>query len=283
MRKRREKGYFIADSFSEGIFWERKKHPISGDLPVSLPLTTSDSIASGALKRRYSTAGEASLTGLEARLNHLSASGELRESTVYFGVEHDPFHPFDGKFETSLRFVRIIERYQPALLFIQTRSPLIVLALPELCRLKKRLIVTVPIESPSENTIARYTPSQPSVEDRLKCIRVLRSKGILVQIQIAPVLPYGDWRNDALTFAKLINEHADYVKVDPLINGTKEDERRLRQTPLARRLIADRQYYWLRPDSALPLETALNKVCAAKLEPITPITEASKQISLFAT
>jgi DNA repair photolyase len=142
------------------------------------------------------------LADLERNLERLSVRGELRQSTIIFGVTTDPFHPFDEKFATSMKFLELFERYSPGKLIIQTRSPLVVIGLPILKKVKNTTFVSIGLETPSDDIRLRYTPQLPSVSERWKTVRALRRFGLKVGIQVAPLLPYGDWRQDAAAFAE---------------------------------------------------------------------------------
>jgi hypothetical protein len=110
----------------------------------------------------------------------------------------------------------------------------------------------------------------------------LRVQGIKVQLIAAPVLPYGDPERHAAEFAQLLDAHSDYIAVGCLASGSQTDEAQLRLLPLARRLVADNQFRWLRPHCYRQLYLALKQVAPAKLLlPVEPPVEPS-QLSLFA-
>src|SRR5690606_29138873 len=119
--------------------------------------------------------------------------------------------------------------------------------------------------------------------ERLKAAAALRRFGIEVTIQVGPVLPCGDWRADAAEFATLLAENADYINLFPLTDGSEKTDRRIRGTPLARKLAQDRKFHWLRRDSAEPLRDAIARIAPEKLvEPRRSQLE-EKQLKIFAT
>jgi DNA repair photolyase len=219
------------------------------------------------------------LGDLERHLARLSSRGELRRTTVVFGVTTDPFHPFDEKFATSMRFLQLFERYVPGKLIIQTRSPLIVIGLPVLKQVRENTSVVVAIETPLDEIRRRYTPDLPSVSERWKTVRALKSFGFKVGVQVAPILPYGDWREGGVGFAEELASSADFV-----VLGCVADTASAGRAPageLARRLTAERQFFWLRRDTARPLHEALVRMAPEKVYHPASVEIPDRQLVLF--
>jgi DNA repair photolyase len=218
------------------------------------------------------------LADLERNLERLSARGELRQTTVIFGVTTDPFHPFDEKFATSMRFLELFERYSPGKLIIQTRSPLVVIGLPVLKKVKNTTFVSIGIETPSDEVRQRYTPTLPSVSERWKTVRALKRFGLKVGIQVSPLLPYGDWREDASAFAEDLVAEADWVSVTSIAQGAGNARP---SGVLARKLAAERQFFWLRADTHRPLSDALHRIAPEKMYHPAAIEVPNPQLQLF--
>jgi hypothetical protein len=273
---------FTVDSFANGIAWGQHKMEAGSDPRDIYSLRIRDDSAVVKLRSRYTLHKENPLAELERHLMRLSTQGVLRQSTIYFGTTTDPFFPFEGKFDASIKFLEIFRRYTPGLLVVQTRSPLLVIAMPVLAKLGQHAAVTLGVESNLEESIRRYTPGLPRIEDRLKTATALRRFGVEVSLHVNPVLPYGDWRADAPRFAEVLAEHGDYVYVRPMTDGTERTERQIRQTVIAKRLAEDRKFHWLRPDTANPLISALEKIAPEKLA--IPVRQhlQSKQLKMFA-
>lgn len=106
--------------------------------------------------------------------------------TIILGAKSDPFIPFQGKFDSALRVIETMAALRPSMLFIQTRSPLIVLALPVLKSLGNAVCVTVALETVDETEAVRLTPSLPRPNERIKTARTLKNFGIRTLIQLAP-------------------------------------------------------------------------------------------------
>jgi DNA repair photolyase len=218
------------------------------------------------------------LADLERNLERLSARGELRRTTVIFGVTTDPFHPFDEKFATSMKFLEMFERFAPGKLVIQTRSPLIVIGLPILKRVKDTTTVAIGIETPSDEMRLRYTPNLPSVSERWKTVRALKRFGLKVGIQVSPLLPYGDWRNDAGAFAEDLAAEADWISIASIAQAAGSSRP---SGVLARQLAAERQFFWLRADTHRPLVEAVQRIAPEKLFHPGAIELPDPQLRLF--
>lgn len=273
---------YAVDSYADGVSFGRTKVGDGGVPGGSHSLKLEDDRDLLRFRKHFSLEKGSSLDALELELMNLSQRGILRESHIILGTTTDPFHPFDRKFDGTMKFLALFQRYTPGLLTVQTRSPLIVLAMPVLTRLGDRTTVTMGVETDDEEAVRKYTPGLPRAEERLKAARALRNFGIKVTLQVAPVLPYGDWRKDAPRFAQELITASDYIKVASLLDGSEESNTRNRSTFVAKGLARDRKFHWLRPDSANPLLTAITVLAPAKLELPVFSTPADKQIKMFA-
>ncbi|MCB0352799.1 MAG: hypothetical protein KDD64_04715 [Bdellovibrionales bacterium] len=273
---------YTVDSFKNGIAFGQHRLPASEDPRDHYHLRLHDDSEMVRLRSRYVLHKKNPLHELERHLMRLSQLGQLSKATLYLGTTTDPFFPFEGKFDASMRFLELFQRYTPGMLIVQTRSPLIVIAMPIFKRLEHNCRVTMGIETNSEESIARYTPGLPRFEERLKTLRALRRFGITTHVQVSPVLPYGDWRLGATVFAEQINDVSDRVHVRPLTDGSEREERRIKGTLLARRLVEDRKFEWLKPHTANPLISALEQLAPEKL--VVPKWEhqKAKQLEMFA-
>ncbi|MCO6429861.1 MAG: radical SAM protein [Deltaproteobacteria bacterium] len=273
---------FTVDSFANGIsFGPHKPEPGRSEREMYM-LRMQDDAELLKLRSRYAIGRSNPLDELEKNLMRLSRKGVLGRSTIYFGLGTDPFLPFEGKFDTSMRFLELFSKYRPGLLVVQTRSPLIVIAMPALKRLGKHVSVTLGVETPDEQAVRRYTPGFPRAKERLKTAQALRHFGIEVGIQVAPLLPYGDWKADAVEFAQILCDHADHLHIRPLSDGSDQGDRRSRSSESAKALARDRKFHWLRPDAANPLITAVELLAPEKLKAPERKHLFNKQMSIFA-
>ncbi|NLF24504.1 MAG: hypothetical protein GX589_02455 [Deltaproteobacteria bacterium] len=272
---------YTVDSFSNGIAFGQHKLEQGQDPREVYSLRLADDGEMIRLRSRYALHKEKPLYELERHLMRLSRQGVLRSAIIYFGTTMDPFFPFEGKFDASMRFLELFRRYTPGILHVQTRSPLIVLALPVFKTLGKHVSITIGLETALEESVQRYTPGLPRVEDRLKTATALRKFGIEVALQVSPVLPYGDWRGDAKSFAKLLNKHADYIFVSSDLSARQGSSKGTGRD-VARRLAADRKFHWLRPDASKPLLAELKRIAPQKLERPKREQFEERQMKIFA-
>lgn len=219
---------------------------------------------------------------LEKQLARLHTDGILDSTVVYFGTTSDPFFAFQKKFDVCMSCLELFEQYRPGLLVVQTRSPMVISALPLLKRMGDRVVTAVSVETSSEAAVCRYTPGQPRIAERLVAASGLRRQGLRVNLVCSPILPYGDFHRDAWNFAELLDNHADFVTFGALASGKQQDESKLKSLPLAQKLAFDKQYQWLRPYSFRNIYYALSELAPEKL--VLPVNMPLKttQLSMFA-
>ncbi len=273
---------YSVDSFSNGIAFGTHKSEGTQDPRYVFSLRLDSEPQPMKLRSRYILHQNNPFHELENHLMRLSKRGVLHEAIIRFGVTTDPFYPFEGKFDVTMKFLDIFRRYTPGLLSVQTRSPLIVLAMPVLQKLGVNASVTMAVETICEESVKKYTPEAPRASDRLDAAVTLRRFNIPVTIQVNPILPYGEWKADAKTFAKAIVNASDNICVGSLTDGSDAMEKRLRGSPLAKKLAKDRKFHWLRPDSGVPLISAIEEIAPEKLLIPARTMFGSKQLEIFA-
>ncbi|MEZ4754801.1 MAG: hypothetical protein R3A13_10930 [Bdellovibrionota bacterium] len=269
---------YTVDSFGNGIAFGKHKHRIDDDPREHYYLRLEDKSELVKLKSRYSIENSKPLSELESHLKSLSKQGVLAQAVIHLGTSTDPFIPFEGKFDVSIKFLELFKKYTPGLLVVQTRSPLIVVAMPVLTALGNRCSVTIGVETHKDEIRQKYTPHLPRIEERIKTARALRRFGIEVQLHATPILPYGDWKKEAVDFAEFLAENSDFV----FVKGFNLDNNISKKSRIARRLAAERKFHWLRKDAATPVLNALEKIAPEKL--IQPAREQlrDKQLDMFA-
>ena len=198
---------------------------------------------------------------LEDFLRGMSQKGQLANAEIYIGVTSDPLMPFDERFHSTMKCLELLSKFTVGRIFLQTRSPLIVLGLPTLEKLKNKLTIAYGLETNSEQIAREFTPHLPTVDERVKAIRTLKVFGFKVGVQAAPLLPYGDWREDAKKFSQLLCSLADFVDLQPLVANSSSYKRARYEVDnasgtafLRNKLQESRKYHWLRADSARHLK-----------------------------
>lgn len=273
---------YTVDSFADGVAIGAHRLAPETDPRDHFHLHLIEDGSVPQVRSRYLLNKKEPLAQLEAHMLRLSRQGHLREVHIYFGVTCDPFHPFEGRFDASMKFLDLFSRYTPGRLVVQTRSPLIVLALPVLKRLGSHAAVTIGLETPLEENVVKLTPGLPRIEERIKAARTLRRLGVPVTLQAAPLLPYGDWVQDASPFAELLINTADSIHIRPLTDGSEAVEKKMRTSHIARQLARQLKFHWLRPDSPRHLVSAVQKLAPEKLIPPVLEKHGPEQLAIFA-
>ena len=231
---------------------------------------------------RYYLFKKEPLAALEKKLALLHEQGVLAGSVCYFGSVNDPFLAFHRKFDLTMACMELLERYRPGLLVVQTRSPMVISALPLLKSFGKRGMVTIPIETRLESAVQRYSPGQPKIAERILAAQGIRRQGVEVNLSVSPILPYGDFHRDAWTFAEMLQENADFVTFGCLASGGPEDEQKLRALEISQKLVSDRRFRLLRPYAYRHVYNALAALAPEKLTVPVRLKNKPAQLSMFA-
>jgi hypothetical protein len=272
---------FTLDCFQNGIEFGRSKLQPGEDPRKHFSLNIPDFTKKLAPRSRHIPKGEQVFSELEKKLHLLYYHGQLENSCIYLGVQTDPFYPFEGKFDTSIKLLKLLEKYRPGKIVIQTRSPLIVIAIGSLKTLADRLTVNMVLETCLDNVSARYTPEFPLASERIKAITALNRFNIPVDIQVAPLLPYGKIIEDAPRFADILMRYAEHIYIEPLFAEGYNDAGQKNISDLIAGAIANNHgTEWLRPDSSQYLLKALSKV-PDKLAAPDFSDLCSKQLAMF--
>ena len=219
---------------------------------------------------------------LELMLTGLRKQGQLESSVVYLGTTADPFLALNKKFDVTMTCIELLEQYKPGLVVVQSRSPMVISVLPFLKVMGEKAVVGISIESRLESVVAKYTPGQPRLKDRLVAAEGLRAQGVKVNLIASPILPYGEYYRDAWEFAEILDNHGDFISLGCLASGDPNEEAQLRSLPLARRLVSDNNFRVLRPLAYRFLYHALKATAPEKLLLPAPTFKQSVQLNLFA-
>ena len=244
-----------------------------------LPLHAPDPISAASSKLQAAIANP--VHELEKKLIFLSERGKLRSAEFLIGSTTDPFHPYKDRFNLTLKLLKLFERFTPARVIIQTRSPLVVLGLPTLKKLGEHVSVALVLETCSEESVAQYTPEFPKVRERLNAAAALRHLGVAVDLHVAPLLPYGDLVEDAGFFARQLVKNSRSILVLPF-NFCDQVPGRASHHLVVESLQRDGKAEWLRADAAQPLMAELKRLAPEKLGSTGGKQLVAKQTELFA-
>ncbi len=232
------------------------------------------------LQSKYGLSGRAVKQELTEHLSRLSAKGLLADAEIHFGVAHDPFEGQGGHFAHALSLLEVFKTFKPKRLVLQTRSPLVVIAMPVLKQLGEHVRVVVGIETCLEDSVLKYTPGLARCEERIKTVRALKRFGIAVAVQATPVMPYGDWRKDATSFARILVD-LEVPILMPVESQQYATRSGTKSGLVAKRLAEARAFFYLRPDSANPLMEALAQLAPNALAALDVPERVERQLSLF--
>ena len=118
--------------------------------------------------------------------------GEAWQSAICIvGYNSDPFAAGENRFDIGLKLLELIAPNRPALLCIQTRSPLITLATPLLRGMQDSVAISVAFETERDSIARRSTPELPRPSERLTLLKTLDSLGFYTVTQLKPLSPKG--------------------------------------------------------------------------------------------
>lgn len=130
-----------------------------------------------------------------------------QELLVSFGHCRDPFADY-RELDLTLRTIEMIAAARPLSFSIQTRSPLVLLALPVLKSFRTLLNVTIALETNNNSLSRHYFPACSRPDERMQALQTLRSAEIHTTSQIAPFFSRGTSRRELLSFAQFIAEYS---------------------------------------------------------------------------
>ncbi len=189
---------------------------------------------------------------LERELTALEGAERLDRATVFMSSATDPYQGIERRLGLSRAALELFLRHPIRRLLLQTRSPLVERDADLLERMGARVIVSLTLETEDESVRRAVTPTSPSVERRLRTARMLRARGIFVQLAIAPMLP-----NHPERFAELAADVADRVLVDTYFDGDGAGGRRSRALKMGDLYTKLGYEGWFQPGAERPLIDAM--------------------------
>lgn len=126
---------------------------------------------------------------LREELRRAVARGRLDGLSIFMSSATDPYQPIERRYELTRRCLEILAELQPSWLIVQTRGTLVVRDIPLLQQLGRRAMVSITVETDSEEVRRAITPRTPALWRRHEAMAQLRAAGIYVQAAIAPLLP----------------------------------------------------------------------------------------------
>lgn len=146
----------------------------------------------------------------------------LATTTIFCASATDPYTPAERRFAITRACLEVLAAHPPALLVVQTRSPLVARDADLLARIPSaRVSVSVPTDD--ERVRRLLEPNAPGLRLRVAALAQLRAAGVATQAAVAPLLPC-----DPERLARLLEPVADRVVVDDFFRGDGAGGRRSR-------------------------------------------------------
>lgn len=166
---------------------------------------------------------------LKTELRRLDARGDLTATRIFMSSATDPYQGAERRWRLSRRCLETFIETPPALLVVQTRSPLVAEDFSRLQQLGSRCILNVTIETDREDVRQTVTPLCPALESRWKTVACARALGLNVQITVSPCLPFSSPER----FGRRLLAQQVPVIVDTFTSGDGSSGKRTARTEVA--------------------------------------------------
>lgn len=171
---------------------------------------------------------------------------------IFFSGATEPFPPgLEPRYGLSGKCLEAFRRCPPALLVIQTRSPLVERYFDSIAAIPTATL-NMTIETDDDEVRRKLTPSCPTVERRLAVARAATARGIFTQLTVSPALPHNPER-----FADLIAGSCRRVIIDDFFNGDGAHGSRSRRRGVPQVLARHGYPGWFGPETTRQLHAAL--------------------------
>lgn len=188
-----------------------------------------------------------------ALLQKAARQGKLDGARIFMSSVTDPYQPVEKRLGITRACLAVLADHAPALLFVQTRSPLVVRDLDLLRRLGERVLVGMSITTDREDVRRSLEPGCAPIAARVAAIRAVHDAGVPTIASVAPLLPC-----DGDRLAALLDGAVDRVVVSTFRDdggaGTKT-------RPAAYALMRERGWApaWLTEGYERPVVAALRR------------------------
>jgi DNA repair photolyase len=192
-------------------------------------------------------------TGIDEKLRKELArhadKGMLDMLFIFMSSATDPYQGAEREWRLSRACLDVFIDYPPALLIIQTRSPLVEDDFGRIAALGDRCWLNFTLETDLEDVRSALTPRCPSIDRRLALLRNALDAGINIQITVSPCLPYSGPEQ----FGALLLQHGQRVVVDSYVSGDGQAGRRTASTAIPQFYNSQAWGDWRSEDSARAL------------------------------
>jgi DNA repair photolyase len=163
--------------------------------------------------------------------------------TIFMSSSTDPYQPIEYKEQVTRSLLEVMADEQPEFLLVQTRSPFVQRDIDLLQQMKKKVRVSMTVETDREEIRKHFTPGAPPIAARLKALEQLRLAGIPTQATIAPVLPSSE------SFPQKLAGLTNRICIDDFVMGDGSGGARTRQLGIFRLYEELGLQEWYEPDA----------------------------------
>jgi DNA repair photolyase len=128
-------------------------------------------------------------TNAAALLARAAQRGRLTGARIFMSSVTDPYQPAERRAGITRACLAVLAAQPPALLFVQTRSPIVMSDLDLLLRLGRRVLVGMSITTDREDVRRLLEPACAPIAARVAAIRALHEAGVPTIASVAPLLP----------------------------------------------------------------------------------------------
>ncbi len=188
-----------------------------------------------------------------ALLAKAARQGKLDGARIFMSSVTDPYQPAEKRFGITRACLALLAEHPPALLFLQTRSPLVKRDIDLLRRLGERVLVGMSITTDREEVRRALEPGCAPIAARVAAIRAVRAAGVPTTASVAPLLPC-----DGERLAEMLDGAVDRV----VVSTFRDDGGAGSKTrPAAYRLMRERGWApaWLAEGYERPVVAALRR------------------------
>jgi DNA repair photolyase len=163
---------------------------------------------------------------LRKELQRFARRGELDQLSIFMSSATDPYQGLERRWRLTRACLDVFADYQPGLLVVQTRSPLVRDDFDRLRRLGERCWLNFTLETDLDEVRRIVTPRCPPIPRRWETLQEAVDRGLQVQITVSPCLPF----SDVETFGTLLLAHGHRVVVDSYTSGDGQNGKRTAAT-----------------------------------------------------
>ncbi|MCU0669038.1 MAG: radical SAM protein [Myxococcota bacterium] len=159
-------------------------------------------------------------TNAAERLRREVGRMEIAGARIFCSSATDPYTPAERRFAITRGCLEVLVQHPPALLVVQTRSPLVARDADLLAQIPS-VRVSMSITTDDERVRRLLEPNAPGLALRIGALAKLRAAGVATQAAVAPLLPC-----DPARLARLLEPVADRVVIDDFFRGDGAGGRR---------------------------------------------------------